>query len=58
MSRLSLIMIAFSIGLFWLSIEWMVLHSFVDRMIVYPFVVLLGLYYAVYYKEKKSLVFK
>jgi hypothetical protein len=55
MSKLSLIMIAFSLGLFWLSIEWMVLHSFVDRMIVYPFVALFGMYYAIYYKEKNHL---
>ncbi len=53
--RLSLIMIAFSLGLFGLSIEWFVLHSFVDRMIVYPFVVLFGMYYAIFYKEKNHL---
>ena len=55
MSRLSLIMIAFSLWLLWLSIEWIVLHSFVDRMIVYPFVALFGVYYAIYYKEKNHL---
>jgi len=55
MNRLSLIMIAFSLWLLWLSIEWMVLHSFVDRMIVYPFVSLFGIYYAIYYKEKNHL---
>ncbi|HRX64286.1 MAG TPA: O-antigen ligase family protein [Candidatus Absconditabacterales bacterium] len=53
--RLSLIMIAFSLGLFGLSIEGFVLHSFVDRMIVYPFVVLFGMYYAIFYKEKNHL---
>jgi hypothetical protein len=53
-----LVMIAFSLGLFGLSIEWMVLHSFVDRMIVYPFVTLFGLYYAIYYKEKNHLQLK
>ena len=58
MHKLSLMMIALSLWLFWLSIEWMVLHSFVDRMIVYPFVVLFGLYYAMYYKEKENLEFK
>ncbi len=55
MSRLSLIMIAFSLWLLWLSIEWIVLHSFIDRMIVYPFVALFGIYYAIYYKEKNHL---
>jgi hypothetical protein len=53
-----LIMIAFSLGLFGLSIEWMVLHSFVDRMIVYPFMTLFGIYYAIYYKEKINLKLK
>ena len=56
--KLSLIMIAFSLGLFGLSIEWMVLHSFVDRMIVYPFMTLFGIYYAIYYKEKINLKLK
>ncbi|HKL44469.1 MAG TPA: O-antigen ligase family protein [Candidatus Absconditabacterales bacterium] len=55
MRKLSLIMIAFSLGLFGLSIEGLVLHSFVDRMIVYPFVSLFGVYYAIYYKEKNNL---
>lgn len=58
MKKLSLIMIAFSLGILWLSIEWMVLHSFVDRMIVYPFMTLFGIYYAVYSKEKNRLELK
>jgi hypothetical protein len=44
--------VAFSLGLLGLSIEWLVLHSFVDRMVVYPFMALFGLAYAVYYKSK------
>lgn len=32
--------LGFSIGMIWLSIEWFVLHSFVDRMIVYPMMIL------------------
>jgi hypothetical protein len=51
---------AFSLWLFWLSIEWMVLHSFVDRMIVYPFMALFGLCFAIYQKSlktKKTLTF-
>ena len=46
------IIVAFSLGLLGLSIEWLVLHSFVDRMVVYPFMALFGLAYAVYYKSK------
>jgi hypothetical protein len=47
----SWILIGFSLGLLWLAIEWLVLHSFVDRMIVYPFMAMFGLAYALYYKE-------
>lgn len=35
-------LLALSIGLIWLSISWIVLHSFVDRMVVYPFCFLFG----------------
>jgi len=52
MKHLSLIIFSFSIGMIWLSIEWLVLHSFVDRMIVYPFVALFGIYYASYHRAK------
>jgi len=38
-----LFLLAFSIWFLWLSIQWLVLHSFVDRMIVYPFMLLIGL---------------
>lgn len=47
----SWIIIWFALGLFGLAIEWLVLHSFVDRMIVYPFMAMFGLAYALYYKE-------
>jgi len=46
------IVFAFGIGILWLSIEWLVLHSFVDRMIVYPFAALFAIAYALYLKEK------
>jgi|GEM_PF-4845826 len=46
------IILAFSLGLLGLSIEGLVLHSFVDRMIVYPFMALFGIAFAVYYKNK------
>lgn len=36
--------IAFWLGLWGLAIEGLVLHSFVDRMIVYPFMLLFGLW--------------
>ncbi|MCX6822806.1 MAG: O-antigen ligase family protein [candidate division SR1 bacterium] len=40
-----------SLGLFGLTIEGFVLHSFVDRMIVYPFMAVFGLTYALYLKS-------
>lgn len=45
------LVLAFSLWLLGLSIEGLVLHSFVDRMIVYPFVALFGITYAIYYKS-------
>jgi len=50
------IILAFSLGLLGLSIEGLVLHSFVDRMIVYPFMALFGIAYAVYYKNKHQII--
>lgn len=41
---------ALSLWLFGLSIEGMFLHSFIDRMIVYPFMLVMGLTFAIYYK--------
>ena len=52
MKNLSLIIFAFSLWMIGLSIEWLVLHSFVDRMIVYPFTALFGIYLATYYRAK------
>lgn len=49
--RFGKLIFAFSLGLLGLSIEWLVLHSFVDRMIVYPFMALFGIVYALYYKS-------
>lgn len=46
------IVFAFGVGILWLSIEWLVLHSFVDRMIVYPFMALFAIAYGIYRKEK------
>ena len=46
-----LMIFGLSLGLFGLSIEWFVLHSFVDRMIVYPFMAIFGLTYALYLKS-------
>lgn len=45
---------AFSLGVLWLSIEWLVLHSFIDRMIVYPFMALFGIVLAVYFRQKSE----
>ncbi len=47
------IVFAFGVGVLWLSIEGLVLHSFVDRMIVYPFVALFAIAYGLYIKEKQ-----
>ena len=46
-----ILVFAFSLGVLGLSIEGFVLHSFVDRMIVYPFMALFGLTYALYLKS-------
>ncbi len=46
------IVFAFGVGILWLSIEGLVLHSFVDRMIVYPFMALFAIAYGLYIKEK------
>ena len=46
------IVFAFWVGILWLSIEGLVLHSFVDRMIVYPFMALFAIAYGLYMKEK------
>ncbi len=52
MKHLSLVIFAFSLWMIGLSIEWLVLHSFVDRMIVYPFTALFWIYLATYYRAK------
>lgn len=48
------ILLAFGIGLFGLALEGLVLHSFVDRMIVYPFMLLFGLGYGQYETPEKQ----
>ena len=45
---------AFGLGMFGLALEGFVLHSFVDRMIVYPFMLLYGLSYGSVNKEQNS----
>lgn len=42
------VLLAFGIGLFGLALEGLVLHSFVDRMIIYPLMLLFGLAYGKY----------
>lgn len=49
-----MIVFAFWVGILGLSIEWLVLHSFVDRMIVYPFTALFAIAYGLYVKEKHT----
>ncbi len=36
-------LIAMSVGLIWIAASGMILHSFVDRMVVYPFMLLFGI---------------
>ncbi len=47
----SRIIISLSLWLFGLTIEGFFLHSFVDRMIVYPSMLLFGICFAIYYKH-------
>lgn len=49
-------MLALSLWMIWLSIEWLVLHSFVDRMIVYPFMMIFWLVYWSYFIQKSKIV--
>lgn len=49
-----MIVFAFGVGILWLSIEGIVLQSFVDRMIVYPFMALFAIAYGLYIKEKRQ----
>lgn len=49
-----MIVFAFGVGILWLSIEGIVLHSFVDRMIVYPFTALFAIAYGLYIREGKK----
>ncbi len=42
------LLFSLSLGIIWLSVCWLVLHSFVDRMIVYPFMAFFGIIYASY----------
>lgn len=52
---LGYVLFSLSLGIFGLGICWLVLHSFVDRMIVYPFMAMFGLIYGQY---KKVLIHK
>jgi len=49
--------LVFACGLwiFGLSIQWLVLHPFVDRMIVYPFMALFGIIYALHLQQQKTI---
>lgn len=46
------LLLSMSAGLLWLAICGLVLHSFTDRMIVYPFMALFGLILTHYFLEK------
>ncbi len=47
-------LLAMSLGLIGLSASWMILHSFVDRMVVYPFMLLFWLVLLEYYSKKNT----
>lgn len=53
-SQRTLWLIAFSIWMLWLSVSGMVLHSFTDRMIVYPFMLIGAVIYYLYCQEPQS----
>jgi len=44
--------IGLSLGIAGLTIEWLFLHSFVDRMIIYPFMLTFGIILGQWYKNK------
>lgn len=46
--------IGLSLGILGLTVEWLFLHSFVDRMIVYPFMLIFGIALAQRYRIKKE----
>ena len=48
--------IGLTIGLFWICVEGLVLHSLMDRMVVYPFFLLYGIMIGLWKKEKKNLI--
>lgn len=47
-------LVAMSIGMIGLSVSGMVLHSFTDRMIVYPMMLLFGIVWMQYIVKEKS----
>jgi len=47
-------LLAMSLGLIGLSASWMILHSFVDRMVVYPFMLLYWIVLTQYFANKKN----
>lgn len=47
------ILICFATWMLWLALEAVVLHSFVDRMIVFPMMLLYGFAFAAYFKLKQ-----
>lgn len=47
-------LMAYSIGMMWLAVSWLVLHSRVDRMIVWPVVLLTGMSWGVYVSQQTA----
>lgn len=46
-------LIAYSIGMVGLAVSWLVLHSWVDRMVVWPMMILIGMGWGVYLSVSK-----
>lgn len=52
------ILIAFSVWMIGIGIEWFMLHSFVDRMNVYPMMFLYGIAYSIYVQKRSHSLMK
>lgn len=50
------VLIAMSVGMIGLWIEWMMLHSFIDRMVVYPIMLIYGLVFSIYIQSTTNVV--
>lgn len=54
-SKQSDYLIAYGIGMIWLAVSWLVLHTWVDRMVVRPMMILIGMSWGVYIQSNRTL---